>query len=283
MKRNFIYKYGALFCFSMLSIVPFHHAKAKTDKVQSIVDHSVLTVEDVFENIPTTNRVYTRLKNARAVMICPNITHISMVFGGSGGDCVLLSRDARNSWSSPAFYQMSSASFGLQLGVQNTEVILFIMNERSLRKLLDSQFTMGASASATAAKASSDADRDTADIYSLQKASGLFAGASLKGSKLKVNSSANHKYYDEIVGPEDIIMAMRVNNPSANRLRKILIRYSNMAQTVQPEKRPSKHYTNNDDMNNNDDSDAIDLTPQGNSSSHHIHSENLPAPSRTKQ
>ncbi|WP_232349770.1 MULTISPECIES: lipid-binding SYLF domain-containing protein [Commensalibacter] len=286
MKNNFIFKYGTMFCFSMLSIFSLQHAKAKTDKVQSIVDHSLLTVEDVFANIPTSSRVYTRLKNARAVMICPNITHISLVFGGSGGDCVLLSRDARNSWSSPAFYKMSSGSFGIQLGVQNTEVMLFIMNERSLRKLLDSQFTMGASASATAAKSSSDANKDTADIYNLQKASGLFVGASLKGSKLKINSSANHKYYNQIVGPEDIVMAMRVNNPAANHLRKILIKYSNMAKNVQPEKKSSKNHNvedDNGDTNTNDDSGAIDLAPQKGSSSHNIKSENLPSPSKSRK
>lgn len=273
MKNKQIYKYGALFT-TLLSIGLFHQANAKTDKVQSIIDHSVLAVEDVFENIPTTDRVYTRLKNARAVMVCPEITHISLIFGGSGGDCVLLSRDARNSWSSPAFYKMSSGSFGIQMGVQNTEMVLFIMNERSLRKLLDSQFTMGATASATAAKANSNADKDTADIYSLQKASGLFAGASLKGSKLKVNSSANHKYYNQIVGPEDIVMAMRVNNPSANRLRKILIKYSDMAKMEYSSRR-------SEEKESNENNDTIDLAPKSNS--HSIHSENLSPPSKSRK
>ncbi len=279
MKKNNFYHYIPLLFLSALVSFSPQKTNAKTDKVQSIVDHSVLAVQDVFDNMSSTNHVYSRLKNARAVMICPNITHISLVFGGSGGDCVLLSRDARNSWSSPAFYKMSSGSFGLQLGVQNTEVLLFIMNEKSLRKLLDSQFTMGASASATAAKANSNADKATADIYNLQKSSGLFVGASLKGSKLKVNSSANHKYYNQIVGPEDIVMAMRVNNPSANRLRKILIKYSDIAQNSS--KMISSRNQNNND-NNNDG--AIDLAPQDDySSNHHIQSENLPAPSKIKR
>lgn len=277
MKNKQIYKYSTLLFVSIFSTHYIHQAQAKVNKVQSIVDHSVLTVGDVFENIPTNSRVYSRLKNAHAVMICPNITYISLVFGGAGGDCVLLSRDARNSWSSPAFYKMSSGSFGIQLGVQNTELMLFVMNERSLRKLLDSQFTMGASASATAAKSGGSADKDTADIYSLQKASGLFVGASLKGSKLKVNSSANHKYYDQIVGPEDIVMAMRVNNPSANRLRKILIKYSDMAKaSVSSQKSTKKQSDNNDN-----DTGTIDLAPKGNN--HNIKSEDLPAPTKSKK
>lgn len=277
MKNKQIYKYSALLFVSLLSTHFVQFAQAKTNKVQSIVDHSVLAVEDVFENVPKTSRVYTRLKNARAVMVCPDITHISLVFGGSGGDCVLLSRDAKNSWSSPAFYKMSSGSFGIQLGVQNTELVLFVMNEKSLRKLLDSQFTMGASASATAAKASSSADKDTADIYSLQKASGLFVGASLKGSKLKINSSANHKYYNQIVGPEDIVIAMRVNNPSANRLRKILIKYSDIAKTTPSQSSKEKQ----SDIKDDNDTKAIDLTPKSNTST--IKSENLAAPSKAKK
>lgn len=248
----------------------FHTAHAKTRKEQSLVDHSILTVQDVFDNVSSSNPIYGRLKRARAIMICPSITQISLVFGGSGGDCVLLSRDARNSWSSPAFYKMSSGSFGIQLGVQTEKVVLFIMNEHSLRGLLDSQFTMGATASATAANSNGHASEDTADIYTVQKASGLYAGASLKGSKLKINSAANHNYYNEIVGPEDIVMAMRVNNSGANPLRKTLMKYSGRRQIVASNPPPAP--TDNEDQ----DTDTIDLTPQQHN--HSIKSENLDAP-----
>ena len=57
----------------------------------------------------------------------------------------------------------------------------------------------------------------------------MFAGASLGGSKLTVNSDVNREYYGQTVGPEEIVVTMRVNNPGADPLRRILMRYSTAA------------------------------------------------------
>lgn len=279
MKHINSYKYYSICFATILGLAFANGASASTKSEQSLVDHATLAVQDIFSGVSTDEKLYTRLKDARAVMICPSITHISLVFGGSGGKCVLLSRDAQGSWSSPAFYQMSSGSFGIQLGVENTEVMLFIMNETSLRSLLDSQFTMGASAAATAANANSSADSGASNIYSIQKSSGLFAGASLKGSKLKINSKSNHNYYNETVGPEDIVIAMRVNNSGADPLRRILMKLSSEATKTTKTKQSKK--SKQEDNNNSDvDSGAIQLAPSGSNS---IKSENLAPPPATKK
>ncbi|CAI3943808.1 Lipid-binding SYLF domain [Commensalibacter communis] len=251
-------------------------AHASTKSEQSLVDHATLAVQDIYSNVSTDNNLYSRLKEARAVMICPAVTRISLVFGGSGGSCVLLSRDAQGSWSSPAFYKMSSGSFGIQLGVENAEIMLFVMNETSLRSLLDSQFTMGASASATAATANSSADSGAANIYTIQKSSGLFAGAALKGSKLKINSKSNHNYYNETVGPEDIVIAMRVNNSGADPLRRILMKLSNEATSSTSKTKTKTNKKQQDNDSGDVDSGAIQLAPSGNNGS--IKSENLAPP-----
>ncbi|MDI2091014.1 lipid-binding SYLF domain-containing protein [Commensalibacter oyaizuii] len=274
-RKNF--KYISLLAIPLFCLKGINTAQAKTNVEQSLVDHATLAVQDIYSNVSTDSKLYKRLKDARAVMICPDVTRISMVFGGSGGSCVLLSRDAQGSWSSPAFYKMSSGSFGLQLGVENSKIMLFIMNEKSLRSLLDSQFTMGASASATAATANSNADSGMSDIYTIQKNSGLFAGVSLKGSKLKVNSKSNHNYYNETVGPEDIVIAMRVNNSNADPLRRMLIKLTNNASTAPTKTKKSQTKTSND---NDADTGAIQLAPSEYSGN--IKSENLPPPPTKK-
>ena len=38
-------------------------------------------------------------------------------------------------WSEPAFYTMGSASFGLQAGLEQTEVVMLIMSDRALQAL----------------------------------------------------------------------------------------------------------------------------------------------------
>ena len=85
------------------------------------------------------------------MVICPSIFRGAFFFGGEGGGCVMVARGAGGSWSYPAFYTLGSASFGLQIGVQNAEVLMLIMTTNGLNALLNSQFKFGADAGLTIA------------------------------------------------------------------------------------------------------------------------------------
>ncbi|GAA3664246.1 MULTISPECIES: lipid-binding SYLF domain-containing protein [Acetobacter] len=207
------------------------------DTAQATVDKAALTVQDIFLGATGQSALVSNLAKARAVMVCPSMFRMSIAFGGAHGDCVLLAKDARGSWSDPAFYKLSSASFGIQFGVQSSQIVFFIMTDRGLQALLDSQFQFGTNAGASfanmsSAVASSNAGASNTDILVAQKSQGVFAGASLGGSKLTVNSDENRAYYKQSVGPEDIVVSMRVNNPDADPLRSILMRYARRAQTA---------------------------------------------------
>ncbi|WP_122039018.1 lipid-binding SYLF domain-containing protein [Asaia bogorensis] len=197
-------------------------------KQQALVDRATLAVQDIFQGTNPNSRAQRYLAKARAVMVCPSVFRMSIVFGGAGGGCLLLSRDARGSWSDPAFYMLSSASMGIQLGVESSELMFFVMSDRGLQALLDSQFKFSAGASASFANMGSGIESGSAgasntDILALQKSSGLFAGASLGGSKLTIDSSSNRAFYNQPVGPEDIVISMRVNNTGADPLRRVLM------------------------------------------------------------
>ena len=53
---------------------------------------------------------------------------------------------------------------------------------------------------------------------------------------MRVNSAANRAYYNQIVGPEDIVVSMRVNNSGADPLRSALTEVLATAQS-----RPDKN------------------------------------------
>ncbi|CAI9122208.1 lipid-binding SYLF domain-containing protein [Brytella acorum] len=216
----------ALLAIAPLLIAPGSHAATSQ---QSLIDRATLAVQDIFQNTTAQSSVQKYLAKSRAVLICPSIFRMSFGIGGSGGGCLLLSRDARGSWSDPAFYTLSSGSIGIQFGMEDSEMMLFVMSDRGLQALLDSQFKFNAGASASFATVGTGFEDSTAgvsntDILAIQKSKGLFAGASLGGSKLTVNSAANRSYYNQTVGPEDIVVTMRVNNPGADPLRSILTR-----------------------------------------------------------
>ncbi|MXV44479.1 hypothetical protein GS501_05380 [Saccharibacter sp. 17.LH.SD] len=217
---------------SSLALLGACSSSSRTDNTardqQNLVEQATTIVSTTF-NDPQHKRPQELLKKSRAVMICPSISNVSLVFGGSGGHCVLLSRDARNSWSDPAFYHIGSGSFGLQLGYQNTQLVLFITSKNGLQALLDHQFTFDANASASFTTLSGSAQDSNvsgagSDIYVMEKSNGVFVGASIGGSKLTSDSTADRNYYHQQVGPEDIVINMRVNNSAADPLRRALMK-----------------------------------------------------------
>jgi lipid-binding SYLF domain-containing protein len=114
-----------------------------------------------------------------------------------------------NQWSAPVFMELTKASFGLQAGVQSTELVLLIMNKRGIDKLLNNKVTLGADASIAAgpvgrtASAATDAQM-TAEMLAYSRSKGLFAGIDLSGGALKPDKSANERVYGRNVSAREI-------------------------------------------------------------------------------
>ena len=61
-----------------------------------------------------------------------------------------------------------------------------------------------------------------ADIYSYARSRGLFAGVSLEGGIVKINSSNNKQYYRQEVTAEQVLLENRVAEKYAASLRAVL-------------------------------------------------------------
>lgn len=210
-----------------LTLLP---ALARAQSVQqALVDRAALTVQDIFA-VPRPGDPASWLRRARAVMICPRVFRIGFIFGVSGGECVLLARDAAGSWSAPAFYELRSGSFGLQAGIQDGETVLMIMSGRALAAVMDSQFKIGGDASITVATAGAGVEGDTtaalrADILATSLARGLYVSIALNGSLLSSDTDWNRAYYGRDLAARQIVVQMAANNPGADPLRAVLTRY----------------------------------------------------------
>ena len=204
-------------------------ARAQGDQ-QQLVDRATLAAQEMLNNRDGTDAQGV-LRRARAVMICPQIFRAGFLLGGQGGSCVLVARDGAGSWSSPAFYGLGGGSIGFQAGIQDAQVMLFIMNDKGLIAVMDSQFKLGADASATFVDMGGGVEGSTtaalrADIVGFTRARGLFAGISLGGSLMSSKSDWNQAYYGRAVGPQQIVISMEASNPAADPLREILGRFS---------------------------------------------------------
>ena len=210
---------------------------------QQLVDRATLAAQ-LMLNDRDGRDAQSVLRQARAVMVCPQVFRAGFLFGGQGGTCVLVARAGGGSWTSPAFYGLGGASVGFQAGVQDAEVMLIIMSDRGLQAVMDSQFKLGADATATFVDLGGGVEGATtaalrADIVGFTRARGLYAGISLGGSLMSAKSEWNAAYYGRPVAAQQIVVGVEVSNPGADPLREVLTRYGATAAPAPPPAMPA--------------------------------------------
>lgn len=168
------------------------------------------------------------LSATSCVLVVPRIIKGAFGFGGRRGKGVVSCRN-ENAWSPLAFVKITGGSFGLQIGGQSTDLVLLVVDDRSMRSLLKSKFTIGVDASVTAGPRSAEVQASTdirldAEIYSYSTSKGLFAGAALDGARVSLLRGQIADYYDAYLRPEDILFGNAdVDLPSeARRFREAL-------------------------------------------------------------
>ncbi|EKM98949.1 MULTISPECIES: lipid-binding SYLF domain-containing protein [unclassified Acidocella] len=204
-------------------------APALAANPQHLVDSATLSLEDMMGGAQG-SQAQDFLRKAKAVVVCPNVFKAGFFFGGEGGGCVMSARTADGGWSNPAIYSMGAGSFGLQIGVQNAEVMMIIMTTGGLNALLNSQFKIGADAGLSVATLGAGVNgamstATNADIISFSKSQGLYGGVSLSGTVLSNNAGAEQQYYGQQLDARQIVVDGQGNNPGANPLRQTLQRY----------------------------------------------------------
>ncbi|HEY1961185.1 MAG TPA: lipid-binding SYLF domain-containing protein [Rhizomicrobium sp.] len=196
-------------------------APAQAADEMSILAHANATVSDLKRD-PVFGNARRTLRNARAVLIVPSLVKGGFIFGAEGGDGVLLAR-MRRGWSAPAFYTLGSASFGLQIGLEQAQLVMFIMSERALRGIEEGKFKLGAGAGLTVITLGASAEAATpanlaGDIIVWAVAKGAYGGLTLNGSVIAPQDNTNAEFYRRPVSVNEIVYG-RVNNPAAAQLR----------------------------------------------------------------
>jgi lipid-binding SYLF domain-containing protein len=196
---------------------------ADQEDAQGIVDKARVTLSG-FMRDKDYGWLREHLKDAKGVLIYPQVLKAGYILGGSGGTGVLLTRDSKTGeWSGPAFYTLGSVSFGLQIGGEAAEVVLLVMSQKGVDSLLTSKFKLGGDTSIALGPVGAGAKANiTADFISFAKSKGLYAGLNLDGSYLSVRESINKAYYGKEATPVDILVKNSVSNPGAAPLREEL-------------------------------------------------------------
>ena len=186
---------------SALALVIFAApAQAASDKGE-LLRNADRTVTDL-KHDPAFATAARMMDGAKAIYIVPNLVKGGFIFGAEGGSGVLVRR-TRNGWGEPKFYDMGSASFGLQAGLEKAELIFIINSDRALSGIEHGNFKLGAGAGMTVVNLSSGAEGATTahggDIVVWTSGSGAYAGITFNGSVISPDKDLNST---PTMGPE---------------------------------------------------------------------------------
>lgn len=193
-------------------------ASAAASEQTELLNRAAITI-DHMKTDPAFEKARSMMKDAKAVLVVPKLVKGGFIFGAEGGNGVLMKKNGAG-WSSPAFYTLGSASFGLQAGLEQAEVVMLIMSDRALEAVTRSEFKIGAGLGLTMVTLSAGAEAATppnlsGDIIIWTSAKGLYGGLTLNGSIVKPRDEWNTAFYGHRVPVSDIL-ADRVRSPVGN-------------------------------------------------------------------
>jgi lipid-binding SYLF domain-containing protein len=172
------------------------------------------------------------LNKSQCIVLVPGLKKGAFGFGGKYGRGFALCRTpSGEGWGPPAAIRIEGGSFGLQIGFSSSDVVLLVMNERGMKKLTASKFTIGAEATAAAGPVGRDASAQTdalvtAEILSWSRSKGLFAGVSLDGATLRNDIDENETMYGQRWNSKAILDSGARTPEAAAKLLAELNKYS---------------------------------------------------------
>ena len=209
---------GALASVAALAAAP---ARAQSAQ-QVVIDGARKTLADLRHDKAFGNAVKL-LHQAHAVMIVPRLIKGGFIVGGEVGNGVVMARTAHG-WSDPAFYVIGAASFGLQIGLEQSELILLVMTQKGLDGMLHDEFKIGAQAGIAVVTLGSGVEGAIGgptlpDIVVWSSSTGLYGGLTLDGSIIRSQPDDDSAFYGRQVTSRNVLFG-RASSPLGSALRR---------------------------------------------------------------
>ncbi len=139
------------------------------------------------------------LSGAKCILIVPDLIKGGFVFGGKHGRGVATCRTPEG-WSAPAFVSVGGGSWGLQIGVEDVDLVMLVMNDRGLQHLLSSKFELTGEGSVAAGPVGRHASAGTdwtlnTEVLTYSRSKGIFAGLTLEGAVVEQDNDSTHAIY----------------------------------------------------------------------------------------
>jgi lipid-binding SYLF domain-containing protein len=212
---------AVLLVVTLLAARPAH---AQSD-AQVVIDGARKTLADLRHD-KAFGTAADALHRAKAVLVVPRLIKGGFFVGGEGGEGVLMVQARDGTWSNPAFYSIGAGSFGLQAGLEQSELILLVMTQKGLDGVLRNEFKIGAQAGIAVVTLGSGVEAAIAgptppDIIVWSSSSGVYGGLTVDGSIIRPQRDDDAAWYGRPITTRDILFG-RFDYPRAASLRREL-------------------------------------------------------------
>lgn len=192
----------------MLLVTTVFSSIAQTDKETKRIEYAIDVLKDI-TSIPEKTIPERFLKSAHGLAIIPGVVKGAFGLGGRWGLGIITIR-TDTGWSYPSFISVTGGSAGWQFGAQSSDFVLVFRTPRSIENIKKGKFTFGGDVSVTAGPVGRNAEASTdvqlkSEIYSYARSKGLFIGASIEGTSLRIDKKANARFYKSDISAEKIL------------------------------------------------------------------------------
>ena len=169
----------------------------REDSVERL--HSAAEVLRSIQEAPDHGIPNSVMDDAKCVIVVPHLVKGGFVFGGKHGRGVATCRTPTG-WSAPAFVSVGGGSWGLQIGVEEVDLVMLVMNDRGVQQLLSSKFELSGEGAVAAGPVGRQAVAGTdwklnTEILSYSRTHGIFAGLTLEGAVVEQDNDSTKAIY----------------------------------------------------------------------------------------
>jgi lipid-binding SYLF domain-containing protein len=214
MKKFVVILLGCLF----ISATATHSAAYSKAEARQRAQKAAVAFQEIM-SAPDQSIPQELIDRAQCVAVFPSVKKGGFIVGGQYGKGLISCRRSQGSWGAPAYFTIGGGSFGLQIGGQEVDLVLLIMNKSGVEGLLQDKFEIGAGAAASAGPVGRNTHASTdlllkSQILSYSRSRGLFAGLELKGAVIMQDKEANRDIYDREISAREIIVDGKARTPS---------------------------------------------------------------------
>src|ERR1700683_2151213 len=204
---------------AILSLTSIAWAGSNRAATDDRLDHAGAVLHEIM-SAPDRGIPEEVLEHAKCVAVVPHMLKGGFVLGAENGRGVATCR-TENGWSAPAFFTITGGSWGLQIGIEGVDLVMIIQNEDGMRHLINSNFQLGADASAAAGPVGRHASADTdwklnTEILTYSRAKGVVAGLTLTGADGRTDEDSMHAYYGPAITTHAVLRGEVPPPPSAH-------------------------------------------------------------------